>query len=95
MAVALNLEGQVEMSCTAGLAIGVKAHVRKATSGRAVIAVDGCEIACVRGSLDKLSVTPHAHIIATKLGLRKRTGELCSDEAIGILRDAVEQALPR
>ncbi|RMF15408.1 MAG: zinc-binding protein [Gammaproteobacteria bacterium] len=94
VAVSLNLEGKVEMSCTAGLAVGVKAHVRKATSGRPVIAVDGCEIACVRASLDKLSVSPHAHVVATDLGIRKRTGELCPDEDIRTLRDDVEKVLP-
>ncbi len=89
-AVALNLAGQVEMSCTAGLGAGTKAHVRQARSGRPVIALDGCEIQCVRACLERHDVTPTAHIVVTDLGIRKRTGTLCNEEELRTVQEAVE-----
>jgi hypothetical protein len=40
-----------EMSCIAGVGGNVPALVRKAQSGRRILALDGCQLHCVKGCL--------------------------------------------
>lgn len=48
------------------------ALVRLATSGRPVVAIDGCALACVRSSLARHGVTPSLHYDLSALGVKKR-----------------------
>ncbi|MCC7276477.1 MAG: putative zinc-binding protein [Alphaproteobacteria bacterium] len=72
LALALDREGVAEMSCIAGVGGDVPSLVRLATSGRPVIAVDGCPLSCVRSSLARHGVTPAAHHDLGAYGVRKR-----------------------
>ncbi|MBK6295857.1 MAG: putative zinc-binding protein [Rhodoferax sp.] len=54
VAVQLDRQGVAEMSCIAGVGGDVPSLVRTATSGRAIVALDGCALACVK----KLSGAP-------------------------------------
>ncbi|HWA38109.1 MAG TPA: putative zinc-binding protein, partial [Burkholderiales bacterium] len=51
--IALRLDrlGLAEMSCIAGVGGDVKPLVRKALSGRPVLAIDGCALACAKACL--------------------------------------------
>lgn len=73
VAVALDRRGAAEMSCIAGVGGDVPALVKVATSGRPVVALDGCPLHCVRSALARHGVTPALHRTLTDLGLRKRT----------------------
>ncbi|MBI5333996.1 MAG: putative zinc-binding protein [Burkholderiales bacterium] len=75
LAVRLDRAGQVEMSCIAGVGGGVSSLVRKAldaaASGRPILAIDGCALACTRASLARHGVRPTAHVQLGTLGVRK------------------------
>ena len=75
-AVALRLDrlGLAEMSCIAGVGGGIKPLVKLATSGRPVVALDGCVLACVKGCLGRHGVEPTVHHILTRLDLKKQAG---------------------
>ena len=75
-AVALRLDrlGLAQMSCIAGVGGGVKPLVRLATSGRPVVALDGCALACAKACLDQHGVEPTVHHILTRHDLKKQAG---------------------
>lgn len=79
VAVSLDRAGQVEMSCIAGVGGDVGPLVRVARSGRPIVALDGCPLACVRHSLARQGVEPTLHHVLTEWGLTKRQHEDFTD----------------
>jgi uncharacterized metal-binding protein len=75
LAVRLDRAGEAEMSCIAGVGGGVASLVRKARDaaqqGRAIIAIDGCALACVKSCLAQRGVSPSAHVQLALAGVRK------------------------
>ncbi len=78
LALRLDRQGLAEMSCIAGVGGQVPALVSKALSGRRILALDGCPLACVKGCLAQHQIAPDLHLILSESGLRKRYGEDCS-----------------
>lgn len=58
LALALDRSGAAEMSCIAGVGGGVAPLVKLARSGRPVLAIDGCPLACARQCLAQQGVVP-------------------------------------
>lgn len=75
LAIQLDRRGFAEMSCIAGVGGDVPSLVRKATSGRPVIAIDGCVLQCARNCLARHGVAPTVHHLLSDDGVRKRLGE--------------------
>ena len=72
LATRLNREGVAEMSCIAGVGGGVKSLVRKAQSGRRILAIEGCKLQCVKACLAQAGVTADEHIVLCDHGVKKR-----------------------
>lgn len=72
VAVALDRRGDAEMSCIAGVGGDVPSLVRVATSGRAVVAIDGCRLQCARACLARHGVEPDEHVLLAEHGVAKR-----------------------
>lgn len=72
LALRLDREGIAEMSCISGVGGGVPALVRIAQSGRPILALDGCPMACVVHCLARAGVRPQRHIELGRLGIKKR-----------------------
>ena len=75
VAVRLDRLGVAEMSCIAGVGGDVKPLVRKATSGRPVIAIDGCALACAKRCLARHGVEPARYYLLSEYGVKKRYHE--------------------
>lgn len=75
LALRLDRRGVAEMSCIAGVGGDVPSLVRKATSGRPIIAIDGCVLRCAYNCLARHGVTPTVHHLLSDDGVRKRLGE--------------------
>lgn len=75
LALQLDRAGLAEMSCIAGVGGGVASLVRKATeaqaSGRPILALDGCALACVKHSLASRGVAASVHVELQLLGVKK------------------------
>jgi uncharacterized metal-binding protein len=75
LAVRLDRAGLAEMSCIAGVGGGVPNLVRKAReaaqSGRPILALDGCVLACTKACLAQQGLTPSRHIRLHEMGVRK------------------------
>jgi len=72
VALQLDRKGMAEMSCIAGVGGDVPALVKVALSGRPIIAIDGCVMACAKNCLARHSVKPETHIVLHDFGVKKR-----------------------
>ncbi len=80
LAVALNRENLAEMSCIAGIGGDVPSLVKKARSGRPVLVIDGCPLACARQCLRRHGINADRHVVLSKSGFRKRYHQEVSQE---------------
>lgn len=95
LAVVLDREGLAQMSCIAGVGGQVKQLVKIAKSGRAILAIDGCPLNCVRQTLAQLQVVPTWHLELTSFGYKKRDGEDCDlQQAYKLLQHIQQDILP-
>ena len=72
VALELDKRGVAQMSCIAGVGGDVPSLVKIAKSGRPIIALDGCPLACVRQCLARHGVAPESYHQLNKYGVRKR-----------------------
>ncbi len=72
VAVELDREKLAEMSCIAGVGGGVKPLVKKAKSGRKIIALDGCHLHCVKSCLAQHDIESSLHYTLTDQGIKKQ-----------------------
>ncbi|MBV8157183.1 MAG: zinc-binding protein [Dyella sp.] len=92
-AVRLDRSGQAEMSCISGVGGGVPALTRVAQSGRPILALDGCPLACVKACLERAGVTPSRHLVLNRLGATKRQHGSCTDAEEAATWETVKLAL--
>lgn len=86
LAIALDRRGLAEMSCIAGVGGDVPKLVRVAKSGRPIVALDGCALACVRKCLARHDVAPTVYHLLSNLGVRKKyQTDFDADEAEKVL----------
>lgn len=86
LAVQLDRQGLAEMSCIAGVGGNVKKLVKTATSGRKIIVIDGCPLACSRHCLDNHSVKPDIYFDLSLMGVSKKLHEdFCHLQAKALL----------
>lgn len=71
LAIRLDRAGLAEMSCIAGVGGGVPALVKIARSGRRMLALDGCVMACVAACLRNAGVEADTHLVLSEFGVKK------------------------
>ncbi len=72
MALRLDRERLAEMSCIAGVGGGVAGLLKTARSGRPILALDGCVMACVTACLARAGVQPDHHVLLSSFGVKKQ-----------------------
>lgn len=96
IAVALDRRGDAEMSCIAGVGGDVPSLVRVATSGRPIVVVDGCRLACAHACLARHDVEPDLHVLLAEHGVRKRRhSDFVASEAEVLTDEVAEQIAER
>jgi uncharacterized metal-binding protein len=75
LALRLDRLGVAEMSCIAGVGGNVKKLVQTALSGRKIIVIDGCPLACSRACLANHSIQPDQFFDLSEFGIKKRVHE--------------------
>ncbi len=76
LALRLDREGEAQMSCIAGVGGDIPKFVREVTSGRPILGLDGCPLACVKNTLSRHGVEPDRYVQLYKdHGIKKRYGE--------------------
>ena len=72
LAISLDRRGVAEMSCIAGVGGDVPSLVKLAQSGRPIVALDGCVLACVKNCLARHGVTASYYRVLSDMGVRKK-----------------------
>ncbi|GGX02752.1 putative zinc-binding protein [Undibacterium macrobrachii] len=67
----LDRTGRAQMSCISGVGGGVPSLQKLAHSGRPILALDGCALACVKACLQQAGVSATVHLILNQEGVRK------------------------
>lgn len=93
LAVQLDRREMAEMSCIAGVGGNIKKRVRTAKSGREIIVIDGCPLACARACLNNYSIKPDYHFELTRFGVNKRLHEDFSMMEAGQVFHKIESIL--
>lgn len=93
LALELDAEGHAEMSCIAGVGGGVKPLVKVATSGRRIVALDGCPLSCVQACLAGVGVEPDVHHVLSELGVVKKRASQVGDEQAEAVKRVVLESL--
>ena len=75
VALQLDRRGVAEMSCIAGVGGDVPSLLKVARSGRPIVALDGCPLACVKSTLARHDLTPTHHYQLQQYGVKKRQHE--------------------
>ncbi len=99
LALQLDRKQVAEMSCIAGVGGNVKKLVRTARSGRKIIAIDGCPLACAKACLTNHSLVPDLHIELTSMGVTKKQHEdfdlAQANEILNTLPERIHQQLQK
>lgn len=82
LALRLARDGEAQMSCIAGVGADLPNFVQQATSGRPILGLDGCPLACVRSSLKRHGVEPDRYVQLQKHGIKKRYGQDAAEEDV-------------
>ena len=75
VALQLDRRGVAEMSCIAGVGGDVPYLLKIARSGRPIVALDGCSLACVKSCLARHGITADRHYQLQRYGVKKRQHE--------------------
>jgi len=94
LAIQLDRSGIAEMSCIAGVGGNVKKLVKTALSGRRIIVIDGCPLACSKACISNHSIAPDLIIELTALGVKKKQHEdFDKEQADSILKDLKQKVM--
>ncbi len=92
-ALELDRAGRAQMSCISGVGGGVPSLQKLAQSGRPILALDGCALACVKACLAQASITATVHLILNQEGARKRFHVDAQPEERALIARVVNQGL--
>ena len=88
-AVELTREGFGKMYCLAGIGGRLSGFIQSANAVDQMVAVDGCDLACARATLEGAGVRLKNHLVVTELGIEKNKDlNLKKDDV-----DSVKQAV--
>lgn len=93
LAVSLDRAEVAEMSCIAGVGGDVAPLVETATSGRSILAIDGCPLQCARQCLENHDVEPDLHYDLSQEGVPKEYHTDYDDEQAEQIREMLIQAV--
>lgn len=86
-----------EMSCIAGVGGDVKPLVKTAKSGREIIAIDGCPLACTKSCLARHDIVPTHHFLLSDFDVPKVKGQdpdpILFDKAYGKILELIEKSM--
>ena len=71
IAVKIDRKEIAEMSCIVGVGGNVKKLVKTAKSGRKIIAIDGCPLACSKACLSNHNIEADVHVELSQYGVKK------------------------
>lgn len=93
LAVSLDRAQVAEMSCIAGVGGDVAPLVETATSGRPILAIDGCPLQCARQCLENHDVEPDLHYDLSQEGVPKEYHTDYDDDQAKAVREMLVETV--
>lgn len=95
IALKLDRDGEAEMSCISGVGGNVPHLVKIAQSGRPILALDGCPLACTLHCLAERGITADYHFLLHEQGVKKRYHADFDQQHADLIADDVAQQARR
>jgi uncharacterized metal-binding protein len=94
-AVELAREGFGKMFCLAGIGAHLSGFVQSAKDVPAMVAIDGCPVACARKILEHAEIPLKAYVAVSELGIEKNMDTNLKREEVEKVKVAVKEACNR
>jgi len=91
-AVELAREGFGKMFCLAGIGAHLSGFVQSAKDVPAMVAIDGCPVACAKKILEHAEIPLRAYVAVTDLGIEKNKDTDLTREQVEKVKVAAKQA---
>ncbi|MEW6138095.1 MAG: putative zinc-binding protein [Thermodesulfobacteriota bacterium] len=91
-AVELTREGFGKMFCLAGIGAHLSGFVQSAKDVPAMVAIDGCPVACAKKILEHAEVPIQAYLMLTDLGIEKNKDTNIEPDVLAKVKAAVKEA---
>jgi uncharacterized metal-binding protein len=91
-AIELTQEGFGKMFCLAGVGGRLQGFVQSAKDVPEMIAIDGCELACAKATLEQAGVPLKTYLVLTELGIKKNKDFDLQRDDIEQVKGAIKQA---
>ena len=89
-AVELTQEGFGKLFCLAGIGANFSGFVQSARGIPQLVVIDGCEMACAKGVLERAEVPVRGYLVITNLGLQKNKNLNPVREEVDRVKQAVK-----
>jgi uncharacterized metal-binding protein len=86
----LTRDGQGKMFCLAGIGGRVSGIMKSAEAAEAILAIDGCPLACAKNSLEQAGFTQYKHLQMADLGLEKGKTPVCDETIAAVAAKGAE-----
>ena len=93
-AVEMTRQGKANMYCLAGIGGHISGMVDSAAHADYRIAIDGCQVACARKTLEHAGMPADRAVIVTALGIAKNHEFQWSDGELRQVIEAAEEGMP-
>lgn len=94
-AVELAREGFGKMFCLAGIGAHLSGFVQSAKDVPAMVAIDGCPVACAKKILEHAEIPMKAYVAISDLGIEKNTDTDLKREELEKVKASVKEACNR
>lgn len=84
----MTRNGSGKMFCLAGIGGGVRAIIERTQAASRILAIDGCELDCVKSCLHQAGFERFAHLRITDLGMKKGQAEISDDNVARVVQHA-------
>ncbi len=89
----LDQLGQGRMYCAIGIGAGIESFIETVRQADACVAIDGCNVACLKKALENAGLTPDVYLVVTDYGIEKGHHFEITREQIAEVADAAVKAL--
>jgi uncharacterized metal-binding protein len=90
-AVELTQEGFGKLFCLAGIGANLSGFVQSARDIPQLVVIDGCEMGCAKGVLERAEVPVRGHLLVTDLEIQKNKNFDLTREEVDRVKQAVRE----
>ena len=95
VAVNLDIEGVGRVYCLAGIGAHIDGMVESARGAKRIVALDGCQVACAKKTIEHAGLKVTDWICVTEQGVEKQHSFFIDEEDIKHITDIVRELLSK